>query len=93
MAVGPGKYDAACTYVRERHHALAAIVIVMRGDQGDGFSAQGPQEILEVLPEILEHVAAEMRNFEEPPLTRADIDARLPEVLKRMAAAMRKDKP
>lgn len=38
--IGAGKYDGLCTHVREQAEAAGAIVIVIAGTQGDGFSAQ-----------------------------------------------------
>lgn len=40
MAAGPGKYDDLCTHVRHQTQAKAVIVIVLGGNQGDGFSVQ-----------------------------------------------------
>lgn len=40
MAEGPGKYDEACTMVREVTDASIAMVIVCGGRRGDGFSLQ-----------------------------------------------------
>ncbi len=36
----PGKYDDLCTIVRESAEAETAIVIVLNGKQGHGFSLQ-----------------------------------------------------
>lgn len=38
--IGPGRYDALCTHVRLQAKAAGAIVIVLGGEKGDGFSAQ-----------------------------------------------------
>jgi hypothetical protein len=40
MSAGPGKYDALATYVRNTAEAEGAIVIVVRGRLGSGFSVQ-----------------------------------------------------
>lgn len=40
MALGPGKYDDLCTYVRVESGAVMALVIVVGGNRGDGFSVQ-----------------------------------------------------
>jgi hypothetical protein len=40
MAIGPGKYDAICTQALEQTNAKAAVVIIIQGNKGDGFSAQ-----------------------------------------------------
>lgn len=61
MPLGPGKYDDLCTDVRERSAASGAIVIVVGGNRGTGFSCQATLEVLATLPELLETVAREMR--------------------------------
>lgn len=40
MSTGAGKYDELCTYVREQADAQAAVVIVLGGKRGSGFSVQ-----------------------------------------------------
>jgi hypothetical protein len=40
MPNGPGKYDDYCTRVREETDAHAAIVLVIGGKRGSGFSVQ-----------------------------------------------------
>ncbi len=40
MPIGKGKYDDLCTYVREKSKANAALVIVLGGEHGPGFSMQ-----------------------------------------------------
>lgn len=55
--IGPGKYDLECTAVRLGTTAKGAIVIVIDGDRGSGFSVQGPREIQEKLPEVLRFMA------------------------------------
>ena len=57
MPVGPGKYDDVCTLVREKYHADGAIVCVLAGDLGSGFSVQAPLDIQLRLPEILREIA------------------------------------
>jgi hypothetical protein len=50
MTMGPGKYDAECTMVRERTKARAAVVLVLGGTHGSGFATQiaaSPAEQLE----------------------------------------------
>jgi len=61
MALGPGKYDDLCTYVREQAGASGAIVIVVGGKRGNGFAAQGDLATTLALPDMLEHIAAQMR--------------------------------
>lgn len=65
MAEGPGKYDDLCTLVREGAQAEVAIVIVINGVHGSGFSVQGvtDQEALTRvhLPALLEDLARRIR--------------------------------
>ena len=57
MAVGPGKYDEACTAARETCAAQGVILIVVGGIHGNGFSVQGPIELQLALPRMLRHTA------------------------------------
>ena len=59
--LGPGRYDDEVTALRERYHAHGVILIVMGGDRGEGFSMQASLETTLRLPEILEHIAAQIR--------------------------------
>lgn len=62
MAIGPGKYDALCTEVRERAEAGAVILVVVEGNLGSGFSCQIEAGDLVIdLPGILERIAADIR--------------------------------
>lgn len=64
MAMGPGKYDDLCTLVRERagiKDVGGAIVIIMGGQSGSGFSCQGDPTTMRALPDLLEDVARQMR--------------------------------
>jgi hypothetical protein len=61
MPIGPGKYDDLCTHVRTTAGALGAIVIVVGGKHGDGFSIQAPIEVTIALPEFLEFMARSIR--------------------------------
>lgn len=61
MAAGPGKYDDLCTMVREKAQAQCAIVIVIGGVNGSGFSCQADLLTTARLPDILENMAAEIR--------------------------------
>lgn len=60
MPIGPGKYDDACTEVREKTGADGIILIVIRGNQGDGFSAQASPEDTLRLPEMLRYMAQQI---------------------------------
>lgn len=59
--IGPGKYDDLCTLVREGTGAQAAIVIVLGGNRGSGFSCQADLATTIALPDMLESVARQMR--------------------------------
>jgi hypothetical protein len=61
MPLGPGKYDDLCTYVREKAKADAAIVIVVGGPKGHGFSCQADLLTTAALPELLETLAKQIR--------------------------------
>jgi hypothetical protein len=57
MPLGPGKYDALATDVRNRANAEGVIVIVFGGHLGNGFSVQAPLDITLMLPEYLREMA------------------------------------
>jgi hypothetical protein len=64
MALGPGKYDDLCTYVREQAGVSdegGAIVIVMGGKRGSGFACQADIASTLALPDLLEHIARQIR--------------------------------
>jgi hypothetical protein len=61
MTFGPGKYDDLCTEVREKANARGAIVIVIGGERGNGFSCQGDLVTLSRLPDVLESLAVQIR--------------------------------
>jgi DNA-binding XRE family transcriptional regulator len=65
MALGPGKYDDVCTMVREQvgigDRPGGAIVIVIGGNRGQGFSVQADLATTVALPEILENIASAIR--------------------------------
>ena len=61
MTLGAGKYDAECTQVRESAGAAGAIVIVIGGKHGHGFSAQADYPTMAKLPELLETLARQIR--------------------------------
>lgn len=58
---GPGKYDEICTLARQAVNAEGAVIIIINGDLGSGFSVQGPLELNEKLPDMLEHMARQIR--------------------------------
>ena len=58
---GPGKYDEACTTVREMTGAVGVVLIVIEGDKGNGFSVQTLEpDLLPVLPAMLRVIADEI---------------------------------
>ncbi len=58
---GPGKYDDACTAARQATRASTAILMVLRGDQGDGFAVQTlVPDIIPRIPELLRGVASQI---------------------------------
>jgi hypothetical protein len=61
MPIGPGKYDDLCTYVREQSQAKAALVIILDGKLGSGFSVQAHGGPLPGLPALLEDIAKQIR--------------------------------
>lgn len=61
MALGGGKYDELCTKVRLSADADGAIVIVLNGHDGSGFSCQLDRKGLLMLPDILEELARTIR--------------------------------
>lgn len=70
MPIGPGKYDDLCTKVREEAKATAALVIILGGNKGRGFSVQ-TEDFLVVakLPAILRNVANQI----EETLAKGDV--------------------
>ena len=55
--IGTGKYDKLCTLVRKRSRAKGAMVIIIEGDKGHGFSCQVNAEMLRLLPGVLRTMA------------------------------------
>lgn len=62
MPVGPGRYDDLCTYVREKAQARGAIVIVIDGNRGAGFSVQAPLDVCADLAQTLRTVADQIES-------------------------------
>lgn len=62
---GPGVYDEICTAVRCHTEAQVAVVIVLGGNRGSGFSVRARTtaagQAAARLPTILESIAAQMR--------------------------------
>ena len=65
MALGPGKYDDLCTYVREQvgitNQGGGVVVIVLGGKHGSGFACQADFQTTVALPDLLEKIARQMR--------------------------------
>lgn len=60
--IGSGKYDTVCTGVRVSTKAAGAMVMVIAGDLGDGFSIQVPEELWPHVPTLLRVVAEQVEN-------------------------------
>lgn len=61
MPLGPGKYDDLCTEARQKAQAQGAILIILDGAHGSGFSCQADLVTTAKLPELLERLAADIR--------------------------------
>lgn len=63
MALGPGKYDDVCAEVLLDTMAQCAIVIIVDGVKGSGFSMKTKDpRLLATLPDMLEVMAKQIRN-------------------------------
>lgn len=61
--VGPGKYDDVCTLVREQTNAACAIVVIIEGDKGSGFSVQTTADVNgNTIALLLENMAQQLRD-------------------------------
>ena len=54
--------DALCQQIRVAVNAKYAVVVVLDGDHGSGYSVVGPVEAQALLPSILEQMAATLRS-------------------------------
>jgi len=61
MPIGPGKYDAVCTQVREQTKAQAVALMVLQGEHGSGFSNQCPLELMGNMAGLCDVVARQIR--------------------------------
>ena len=52
-----GLFDTACNHVRDMTRARCAVVIVIDGESGSGYSVVGPLEAQVLLPDILHKIA------------------------------------
>lgn len=58
MPKGPGKYDDVCVEVMEKTQSDCAIILVINGKNGNGFSVNSiSMDIVMDLPLILRHMA------------------------------------
>lgn len=57
MTLGPGRYDDACTQARLATKAIGAILIIVEGKDGSGFSVQAPLPLVARLPSVLRDLA------------------------------------
>lgn len=57
MAQGPGKYDDLCTQVREQAKADGAVLMILGGEYGNGFSVQADFLAMLQLPSVLRMMA------------------------------------
>lgn len=63
MSLGPGKYDPLCTHVREQAKAKCALVIVIGGELGSGFSMQTEDVwVMARVPSILRDTAKQIED-------------------------------
>lgn len=60
--IGAGRYDSFCTTVREANAAEGAVVIVIKGKHGSGFSVQGDERLTLALPALLRAVAEQIEH-------------------------------
>jgi hypothetical protein len=65
MAIGPGKYDELCTYVREESKADCAVVMIVNGEKGSGFSVQSLFPASTTLPAMLRKIADDIEQSGE----------------------------
>ena len=58
---GPRKYDPECPRAFDETGARCVALIVLGGDRGHGFAVTGELAEIYHLPELLEHMAREIR--------------------------------
>ena len=62
---GPGKYDDLVTYCAQQAQSSGVLLIFTNGKRGPGFGVQADAATFAVLPELLESVAAQLREDRE----------------------------
>lgn len=60
MAKGPGKYDDVCTMARQKTGG-EVLLLVIGGNKGTGFALQTTMATKVMLPDVLEQLAAQIR--------------------------------
>ena len=60
--IGSGKYDKLCATIRKKAKARGAMVIVVGGYYGHGFSLEMTPIDMEGVPEMLRSVASQVEN-------------------------------
>lgn len=66
MANGPGKYDRYCTLIRKETGAHTVVVLVLGGNEGEGFSVQSIMpDVRAMLPELLQSMADDLKEGAE----------------------------
>jgi hypothetical protein len=67
MALGPGKYDRACSEARKRTGAHTVVLIVVGGVAGNGFSVQSHDPLVQTrLPSVLREIADDIEEQTPP---------------------------
>lgn len=63
MLSNGGKYEHICQMAREAANSegASAIVIIFDGEHGNGFSVQATPRVILGLPNLLEHMAQQIR--------------------------------
>ncbi len=61
MTIGKGKYDSTLSCALEVVGGQRGAFIVLDGKHGPGFAVQGCMDTMKKLPELLEHIAKEIR--------------------------------
>ena len=67
MPQGPGKYDDICTDARMKANAVGAVLLIIEGDHGHGFSIQAPVIVLQELPRFLRQIADDVEKAHPMP--------------------------
>lgn len=60
--IGPGKYDDLLTAARETASARGALLIVIEGARGSGFSCQIEPQVIPIVAALLRNVAGQIED-------------------------------